>query len=405
MKWLIAEDALRDRKGHWFEYIQTFVQGLSELNDEVTVWSDRKAEPFVTDELESVPLLPESIWHRMSDDASRITRYARVPLHAAATYRCVSRGLHSSPQFDVIFVPTVMVHHLLGWYWLLKVGRIPVGTTVLFFFPNLPITLDRGGIPKWIDSPTTKLLAFLLRGLLPLIRNRRVVLGVETHEMQQAFQTLSGCEVVYLPHPVSERHCSPPGPAHQPLAACYGAARHEKGSDIFQKAILHILQHCSQPAARFAIQWLEDFEDTEGQKVQLSDALRTSPFVDVISRYFVGNEYQDRLSCTNLMVLPYRSNAYGLRVSRVVIEAVVSGMPVLVTAGTTLASQLQAFGAGECFVENDHFDLAAKVQTLATQFAEYQEKAHALKAAAAAHFSVQNFRNLLLKQLQQTKTE
>jgi hypothetical protein len=37
MKWLIVEDALRDRKGHWLEYVSTFVRGLKELGDEVVV--------------------------------------------------------------------------------------------------------------------------------------------------------------------------------------------------------------------------------------------------------------------------------------------------------------------------------------------------------------------------------
>ena len=31
MNWLIVEDALRDRKGHWLEYISTFVRGLTVL--------------------------------------------------------------------------------------------------------------------------------------------------------------------------------------------------------------------------------------------------------------------------------------------------------------------------------------------------------------------------------------
>ena len=35
MRWLIVEDALRDRKGHWVEYVSTFVRGLRELGDEV----------------------------------------------------------------------------------------------------------------------------------------------------------------------------------------------------------------------------------------------------------------------------------------------------------------------------------------------------------------------------------
>jgi len=31
MRWLIVEDALRDRKGHWFEYLGTFARELRAL--------------------------------------------------------------------------------------------------------------------------------------------------------------------------------------------------------------------------------------------------------------------------------------------------------------------------------------------------------------------------------------
>jgi len=31
MRWLIVEDALRDRKGHWLEYVSTFVRDLQAL--------------------------------------------------------------------------------------------------------------------------------------------------------------------------------------------------------------------------------------------------------------------------------------------------------------------------------------------------------------------------------------
>ena len=70
MKWLIVEDALRDRTGHWAEYIQTFQKGLTELGDEVTILADRDAEYFIVKGLKARPVLPESIWHRMSDGSS-----------------------------------------------------------------------------------------------------------------------------------------------------------------------------------------------------------------------------------------------------------------------------------------------------------------------------------------------
>ena len=62
MRWLIAEDALRDRKGHWFEYLGTFARELRALGDDVTILADSAAEPFLVEQLQARPVLPASIW-------------------------------------------------------------------------------------------------------------------------------------------------------------------------------------------------------------------------------------------------------------------------------------------------------------------------------------------------------
>jgi hypothetical protein len=120
MRWLIVEDALRDRKGHWFEYVDTFDQGLRALGDQVTILTDRHAEPFILETLKARPVLPDSIWHRMGDGAGALRRYLRVPAHAWQTWLSVRRFLRQDNNWDIIFVPTVLVHHLLGWYWLIR---------------------------------------------------------------------------------------------------------------------------------------------------------------------------------------------------------------------------------------------------------------------------------------------
>ncbi len=82
LQWLIVEDALRDQKGHWFGYITTFRRGLQALGDEVTILADREAQPFILEHLKAIPILPHSIWHRMSDGANPLIRYLRLPTHS-----------------------------------------------------------------------------------------------------------------------------------------------------------------------------------------------------------------------------------------------------------------------------------------------------------------------------------
>ena len=574
MKWLIVEDALRDRKGHWLEYVSTFVQGLKALGDEVVVLCDRKAEGFVMAETGAIPVLPDSIWHRMGDGAGGLKRYLRVPRHAWATFvavrkvfraqfsekedlttestedteasdgRCLARpcgdafsnpftselardsentsptrsasGSASSPvtshslqattpeaslpstsyplpatsiPLDWIFVPTVLVHHLLGWWLLLKTGSVPRESRVLLFFPNLPIRLDDMWFAHWNAGPTTKLMAWIFASFRTEVESGRVVLGVETHSMQRALEGLIQMPVAYLPHPVEfhaemrrrggeksleglttedtvasqagaafsnpstselSRDCenisrtrSATAPASLPATSyalpatsakpivfgCYGAARWEKGSDIFQEAIKLILKNqvagvgypvpsiqsesaCelgsaflpitsnslpATPVGRplcFVIQWVEDFRDGQGNLVSIDPWLKNHPQVEVIGRYFKGDEYDEQLERTDVMVLPYRS-PYRLRVSRVVIEAMMNKMPVIATRDTTLFEQAEEYGVVVGCEDGSAKSLAKAILEVAESFGRLQEDARLKAKAVAESFSVRYFRELL----------
>ena len=659
MHWLIVEDALRDRKGHWFEYVSTFVRGLRALGDEVELLCDRKAEGFILESLGARAVLPESIWHRMGDQAGAWKRYARVPLHAMATFfalrrvfRSFDHGGHNrtpgqardgategrpegrgsgnelvkeqsgvshggtantereagqrldkpscaafanpstselarecentslnrsasgpayvlcteksgsrsakvdqvsdsaefldaqaqaglqmdseklsdirkandlrvsennsesvsicairgqkSPKLnstscppDIIFVPTVLVHHLLGWWLLLKTGSVPSNSRVLLFFPNLPIRLDEVGKPHWNGGPTTKLMSWLFASLRKEVESGRLVLGVETHAMQRALERLIGVRVIYLPHPVEvpakarsregkdlttedtestevqagqcldkpscavfsnplpselARECentslirtsigpayspatsySLPATAAQPLVfGCYGAARWEKGSDIFQDAIKLILSNevkrekwrvasggnntssfISEPFTsypllvtadarplHFSIQWIEDFADAEGNLVQLDPWLKNHPQVNVIDRYFEEGGYERQLEKTDVMVLPYRS-PYRLRVSRVVIEAMICGMPVIATRGTTLFEQAEEYGVAIECEEGSAESLAEAILKVVEGFEMMRVRARDRATSAGESFSVKYFEDLLEKNRQ-----
>jgi hypothetical protein len=541
--------------------------------------------------------------------------------------------LDSGEAPDWIFVPTVLVHHLLGWWMLLKTGSVPRESRVLLFFPNLPIRLDHMGLAHWSGGPTTKLMAWLFGQLRNEVESGRVVLGVETHAMRRALEGLIQIPVVYLPHPVeastsglqggttnhtnlhetgrqgdaqgtcagasepdslareladapvsesptrsvsvipcfdprpssldSRRKspatsCPPHATSASPIVfGCYGAARWEKGSDIFQEAIRLVLdgaisttkctkghekgegisttdnsdihgwgdaglcldkpsgaafsnpstselardsenispsRSASAPAdalradhtglgsaggnqladskdflegqsqaglqmdnqkdptirtandpsasgeysssvlireirgqnssssetshsaldsslaaiaagrpLRFAIQWVEDFQDEKENLVQLDPWLKNHPQVEVIGRFFEGDEYERCLAETDVMVLPYRS-PYRLRVSRVVIEAMMNGMPVVVTRGTTLFEQAEEYGVVIGCEEGSAESLAEAILKAAENFEMMRVSAMQRSTTAAKSFSVGYFRDLLGRNGQKLST-
>jgi glycosyltransferase involved in cell wall biosynthesis len=438
LRWWIVEDALRDRKGHWLEYLQTFQRGLMAEGDEVRFFASKECAPDVASLFDAEPVLPKSIWARMGDAAPKWRRLLRIPAHGLATYRAVSKLLADCPappagctlpagraMPDLIFVPTALVHHLVGWIPLIKRKLRKLPCRVLLFFPNAPVDLREDGTAYLPPDPTAKLFRICIRSLAKEVASGKVILGAETRMMVKALSEVTGVPFTYLPHPVelSTEHspdtgdsvgrlgdpspqtpvsvdrqgdlstASPPVPAtaENPIVfGCYGAARHEKGSDVLQAAIRLVLERDPEIPARFAFQWLGNFGDSEGKIVTLDPWLKAHPKVDVIEDFFAEGGYAGRLAATDVMVLPYRA-AYRLRVSRVVIEAMNLGMPVVATRNTTLHEQAKEFGVARDCSDGSAEDLAASILDVVRDFAQLRDAAKAKVLTSRAHFSVKGF--------------
>lgn len=393
MHWLIVEDALRDRKGHWFEYLGTFARELRVLGDEVTVLADRAAELFLVEQLRVQPVLPASIWHRMGDGASALRRYLRVPVHAWQTYRVLKKYLRQNKPFDVIFVPTVMVHHLLGWTWLIKRVLKRAPGKVVLFFPNTPIFLDvKTNGPAWQPAPTAKLFCRLIRSLRDEVKQGRVILGAETQPMRAALMQLTGVPFAYFPHPVAPM----PEAAGQQAASAdtivmgsYGSARHEKGSEVLVAAVEEYCRRHPTTRVRFVLQ------SVDGDQ-RLWKRLEGNPLVRLIPNYFPDGEYVRQLRATDVLLLPYRRSSYVLRVSRVVIEAMVQGLPVVTTRQTTLEDQSKKFGAAILCVDGEVETLVQAIHEMEQNFPAMKELAARQRTVAREHFSVAEFRRILV---------
>jgi hypothetical protein len=154
---------------------------------------------------------------------------------------------------------------------------------------------------------------------------------------------------------------------------------------------------------RFAIQWVEDFRDDSGNLVSIDPWLLEHPQVEVIGRFFEGDEYERCLAETDVMVLPYRS-PYRLRVSRVVIEAMMNGMPVVVTRGTTLFEQAEEYGVVIGCEEGSAESLAEAILKAAENFEMMRVSAMQRSTTAAKSFSVGYFRDLLGRDGQKLST-
>jgi glycosyltransferase involved in cell wall biosynthesis len=400
MNWWIIEDALRDSKGHWREYLQSFRLGLEREGDSVRILASRECDQDLADSLGAEPLLPRSIWARISDNAPKWKKLLRIVSHGLATWHSVSRLLRANTaKPDLIFVPTVLVHHLVGWVLLLAWNLRSGKTRVLLFFPNTPAYLDADGTPRLNSDPSARLFAFLIRRCKKWVRQGRLILGAETEPMVAAMSQLTGVPFHYLPHavePMADLKEVEENAGATIRFGAYGSARHEKGSELIQAAILSYLAESPDPRVRFSLQWIHDFSLPDGSMAHLDPKLEAHPQCEVINGFFPEGGYATQIANTDVMILPYR-DAYRLRVSRVVIEALQAGLPVIVARGTTLCQQAGAHGiAIEC-EQNNPASLVEAIRQAVEQISKLKAAAADAANSSREHFSVKTFRQLLSK--------
>ena len=242
----------------------------------------------------------------------------------------------------------------------------------------------------------------LLRILAPEIGGQKVVLGVETQTMKNGAEAAFSLPFGYFPQCVAHIIAQPPSVISNPHAttpitmACYGPARHEKGSDILVAAVNKYLVRFPDSRARFVFQWMEDFKTPDGSTASVPKELRNHQRVEIISSFFTSGEYAQHLARTQVLLLPYRKSSYGLRGSRVVVEAMVNALPMITTEGTTLHEQMQEHGAGLACQDGDVDSLVAAMREMESRYSEFQKQALEKQPSACEHHSIRTFRELLL---------
>lgn len=395
MKWLIVEDALKTRNGHWLEFVGTFKIGLSELGDAVEILGPQDADRSVIEELGMQAILPLSLWCR-AKNSSRLRRAYDLASWLRASFGVLWKKLGQLPADSIVFVPTVGIPHLILWWALIQSRAVPKGVRIVLFFMATPVRLSEQGRPEaWGLGGRLffKILGFLANDAHAGI----VVLAAETQPLCDALSSLSGAKFTMLPQPVRTMFDVATSYTSRPMViGSYGPPRHEKGSDVLLEAIARYLQTTGRQDIRFAVQWTEDFTLPDGTEVTVPESLRADPRFESINQVFAAGEYASWLQKTSIVVLPYRDD-YALRGSRVVLEAMIHGIPVIVSEKTTLADHMLQFGVGMMTSGNDASALSEALRQAIDSADRLMVQARDKASVAQQEFSVANFRGLLME--------
>jgi glycosyltransferase involved in cell wall biosynthesis len=430
---LIVEEALRDLKAHWFEYIKTIAQAAENQDWSVAIACHQDVDPEIQNAVSTIPIFRHARYLDNNTQKFAGERYYGFFLHSLRCLKALWPLLARQDRYDHIFVPTVLVHHLIAWWMIAQFHPHKPRHLTLFFVTN-PGSWNQQ--TQTASLPKSALLqGILLKGFRSLVAQGRLTLGVETKRAQQEFETLTGLPFTLFPHPVPQltakgealnkpkaRYALHPDVKGSPSSslvtalqqekkltltisdavasrpiyfACYGFARYEKGSDILKVAVEQFLQTQPELKVQFQIQWVDDFKLPNGNLCRTNQELATHPMVNIIDRPLLTDEYQTLLHTTDCMILPYRNSSYYARVSRVAIEAACLGIPIIYTRGGWLEELVTEFGVGVAIEDENTEELIAAINTIASDFTIYAESAFNKSEAAQHYFSGEKFCQIL----------
>jgi len=398
---LISEEGLIDEVGHWYEYCKSVSDIHTERGIECLVAMHAEAKAEVRTDIKALPVYRQTSWGGLSTQPNTIKRYFGILSHNRLVYKTMDRLVRKTGPVDVVFAPTVTVHHLIGWrlFAARRRGR-DFKRLVLLFRNNVGYYTADSDTPKFRRA--SRILAPIFKSFTGLLKTGDVVFATDSERLADEYEALCGLRPIVFPSPrVSEpEQASPVVEAGQvptdrsPPAivfSCLGPARFEKGIDVLQEAIKLVLARRVARDVCFVIQWNAEIKFISGEVYSPDAALLNDDRVRLLTKSLTSEQYNAEVANTDCMVLPYRRDSYFARISGVAVEGVTAGKPIIYTRGTWCEDLVRSSGAGIGVPDGDVEKLAEAIEKLAAEFSTYKAQAAAKAEDARRSNSAEAF--------------
>lgn len=399
MRLLIVEEALKDRRGHWYEYNRAIVAEARRRGVETVILAHARLQPELRDELDAEPFFPVTSWDGVYNHPSAFRRYLGILRHNVSIARRIGRYLRANGPFDVILVPTVVLHHWIAWRWIAWRGAHRwFGRLVLTTRNNAgEYDAATGGYRFRASARVLKRVVASFRGL---VERGEVELASDSARIAAQYEALCGVPFGVYPHPVEEALGAPRRDARDSVRpvtfGALGPPRYEKGSDLVLDAI-RLLRKRGDTGSRFVIQWTGECRDPEGRIIVPGPDLEADANVTLLREDLSSDEYRERLAECDALLLPYRRAQYHARLSGVAVEAFRSGLPCVCVSRTWTSDGMETLGAGIAIEEESPEALAGAISRMSERFGEYATGARGRAEAARRFHSSAQFVDRLLR--------
>ncbi len=324
---IVLDPSLSSPGGHHFEFALLLRSQLASTH-KLTFYGNAAADPLAAAAIDVRPIFRDTVY---PDPGVPFTsRYG-------AMTRSMTRALASVDAAD-LQPTTIAVSHtstifqlgaLTAWYSSLPPSRRPK----LFIQFQFPLDWLVEPFSEW---PRAMAVAKEAAGVLTDTGSVRFAANSESLARHVSSVLERPCTVV--PVPVRWPSASLGAPDPGVVFGFFGGLRRDKGALLLAPAIAAFTSR--YPDARFIVH-----APPESDREAVA-ALRLLPQVELNRRSFARKtNYFAHLARARCILLPYDPGPYALRTSGIFLEAVGLGIPVVVTAGTWMASELQARGS------------------------------------------------------------
>lgn len=178
-------------------------------------------------------------------------------------------------------------------------------------------------------------------------------------------------------------------PAQQPLVAYYPSnLQAAKGYDLLAEAV----EKMSERGIRWVVRELYR-PSTPNSMREAADRLR--PHAEMVEGILSPDDYRQRMVEADIILVPYRREAFRSRTSGVISDAILLGKPVVTTEGTWCGDQVQRFGNGVTFADGNVEGFIKAVDEVKNNYQRYATRAEEAREPWLQEHSPKAFVNMV----------
>lgn len=286
---------------------------------------------------------------------------------------------------DVVFVPSAYIFEILslGWVFMRAFRRFAERNLKLIIILRFRFKRNSRMLTRLLEAAYLVACNVFLKGLAG-----KVCYMTDSELLKQEYEGLLRQEVAVCPIPLfpfSDEN-APDAPRELKdgaLTVAYlGGARYNKGFDLFAQ-MFSLLRSDSEANSRLRFlvqidmhpQPKADEDAVLEASRRLKSFLSQSKNLEIIEGNVSMRDYYGMLGRSDIVVLPYRDEAYKSATANILVEAVLFGKVPVVSSNTWMAHELSKCGLGSLIFSRENAqDLSSKVKMVSSDFAAYRGK-------------------------------